>query len=135
MAEFVERKRWVFFGLPFTFTKYTVKEDILTTDKGFFKRIEDDCFMYKIQDVKHTASFWERIFGLGTVVCFTGDVTDQKLELLHIKHSKDVKNFILEKSEAARIRRRTLNMQNIGVDPHVAMGENPDINPDDMMFD
>ena len=26
--EFRERKRWVFFGLPFTFTIYTVKEEV-----------------------------------------------------------------------------------------------------------
>ena len=28
--EFKERKRWVFLGLPFTFTTYTVKEDLVT---------------------------------------------------------------------------------------------------------
>ena len=27
---FVERKRWLFLGLPFTFTKYTVKDDVIT---------------------------------------------------------------------------------------------------------
>ena len=32
--EFVERKRWLFFGLPFTFTKYTIKEDMITIDEG-----------------------------------------------------------------------------------------------------
>ena len=39
MMEFVERKRWLFFGLPFTFTKYTVKEDLITIDSGYATRI------------------------------------------------------------------------------------------------
>ena len=56
----------------------------------------------------------ERIFGLGTVVCFTGDTTHQKLCLVHIKNAKAVKDFILEASEAARMKRRTLNTLDIG---------------------
>ena len=36
MIEFVERKRWLFLGLPFTFTKYTIREDMLTIAAGFF---------------------------------------------------------------------------------------------------
>ena len=35
--EYVERKRWLFLGLPFTFTKYTVKEDMITVDEGLLK--------------------------------------------------------------------------------------------------
>ena len=38
MAEFTERKRWLFLGLPFTFTKYHIKEDMLTIDSGLLKR-------------------------------------------------------------------------------------------------
>ena len=109
-----ERKRWLFFGLPFTFTKYMIKDDMLTVDQGFFKKVENDCYMYKIQDVEHTASLAERIFGLGSVTCYTGDTTHPKLILIHIKHSKEIKNYILEASEAARIRRRTLNTLDIG---------------------
>ena len=41
--EFQERKRWLFFGLPFTFTKYYVKEDMLTIRSGLFKVVENDC--------------------------------------------------------------------------------------------
>lgn len=109
-----QRKRWVFFGLPFTFTVYTVKDDMITLNSGFFKKIENDCYMYKVQDVQLTASFFERIFGLGSVVCFTGDTTHPKLVLEHIRMSKEIKNFILDASEKARMRRRTLNTLDIG---------------------
>ncbi|MGN0167368.1 MAG: PH domain-containing protein [Acetatifactor sp.] len=112
--EFVERKRWLFFGLPFTFTKYTIKEDVITIDEGLLKTVENDCYMYKVQDVQHSASLAEKMFGLGTVTCFTGDTSHPKLVLEHIKNSKAVKDFILEQSETARLKRRTVNMLDIG---------------------
>ena len=112
--QYVARKRWLLFGLPFTFTKYTIGEDVLTIDTGFFTRNENDCYMYKIQDVQYSASIMERLAGLGTITCFTGDTTDPTLVIRHIKKSKEIKNFILDASERARIRRRTMNMLNIG---------------------
>lgn len=114
MGEFVERKRWLFFGLPFTFTKYTIKEDRITIQSGLFKTVENDCYMYKVQDVQHTATLIEKIFKLGTIVCFTGDTTHPKLILQHVKHSKEIKEFILLESEEARLKRRTVNMLDIG---------------------
>ncbi|MBD5512761.1 MAG: PH domain-containing protein [Lachnospiraceae bacterium] len=109
-----ERKRWMFLGLPFTFTKYIIKDDMITINQGFLKKVENDCYMYKVQDVEHTASLGERIFGMGTITCYTGDTTHPKLILQHIKRSKEIKNYILEASEAARMRRRTLNTLDIG---------------------
>ena len=112
--EFVERKRWLFLGLPFTFTKYTVKEDMITVDEGLLKTVENDCYMYKVQDVTRSATFLEKLAGLGTVTCYTGDTTHPTLVLSHIKNSKAVKDFILQKSEEARLKRRTVNMLDIG---------------------
>ena len=114
MMEFEERKRWVFFALPFTFTKYTIKEDVLTIQTGILKIVENDCYMYKIQDVQHSATLGERIFGIGTITCFTGDTTHPKLELMHIKNSRAIKDFILQQSEEARLKRRTVNTLDIG---------------------
>ncbi|MCI9436321.1 MAG: PH domain-containing protein [Lachnospiraceae bacterium] len=112
--EYVERKRWLFFGLPFTFTKYTVKEDMITVDEGLLKTVENDCYMYKVQDVTRSVSLVEKMFGLGTVICYTGDTTHPQLVLQHIKHSREVKDFILKESEEARLKRRTVNMLDIG---------------------
>lgn len=113
-VKFVERKRWLFLGLPWTFAKYTITPSTITIDQGLLKTVEDDCYMYKIQDVRLTTSLMERIFKLGTIVCYTGDVTNKELSLVHIKHAKEVKNYLLKASEAARIRRRTLNTLDIG---------------------
>lgn len=112
--EFVERKRWLFLGLPFTFTKYTIREDMITIAEGLLKTVENDCYMYKVQDVQHSATLMEKIFGLGTVTCFTGDTTHPQLLLIHIKKSRAIKDFILEQSEKARLKRRTVNMLDIG---------------------
>lgn len=112
--EFVERKRWVFLGLPFTFTKYYIKEDMLTIKSGFFKVVENDCYMYKIQDVELSASLFERMFGLATITCFTGDTTHPKLVIEHVKNGRPIKEFLLKQSEEARIKRRTVNMLDIG---------------------
>ena len=112
--EFVEKKRWLFLGLPFTFTKYVIKEDMITVDTGVFTKVENDCYMYKVQDVEHTASIWERMVGLGTIVCYTGDTTHPQLLIEHIRNSKQIKEFILKESEEARLKRRTVNMLDIG---------------------
>jgi len=114
MAEFVERKRWLFFGLPFTFTKYTINDEIVTVNTGFLNKQENDCYMYKIKDVRLERSFFERLCKLGTVVCFTGDTTDPQLLIKHIRNSKGVKDFILQQSETERLRHRTLTTMDIG---------------------
>ena len=112
--EFTERKRWLFLGLPFTFTTYHVKENLITIESGLLRKTESDCYMYKVQDVELVTSLMERIMGLGSVVCYTGDVTHPRLELTHIRNAKAIKDYILEASEQARMKRRTLNTLDIG---------------------
>ncbi|MBQ5328646.1 MAG: PH domain-containing protein [Oscillospiraceae bacterium] len=113
---FVEKKRWLFLGLPFTFTKYTITEEQITINSGLFTRIENDCYMYKIQDTVLSVSLLQRIFGIATVVCKTSDVTHGQLVLKNIKNAKAIKDFIVECSEEQRLKRRTINTLNIDAD-------------------
>lgn len=113
---FTERKRWLFLGLPWTFTKYLLKDEILTVQKGFFNTIINDCYMYKIVDVQLEKSLLEKMLGLGTVVCYTSDTTDKVLRISHVRKSEQIKNFILEKSEKMRMKRRTLTTMSLNSD-------------------
>ncbi len=110
---FKERKRLLFFGLPWTFTKYTVTPELITTNQGLLNTTENDCYMYKVQDVQLKTSLMERIFGLATIDCYTGDITDAKLSMTHIRNAKEIKSYLLKASEAARLKRRTVNTADI----------------------
>ena len=114
--EFIERKRLLFFGLPWTFTKYTVREEMITVNTGLLSTKENDCYMYKVQDVELSATLWERIFKMGTVICYTGDTTNTKLYIEYVRNAKSIKDFILEASEEARRKRRTMNTLRIDAD-------------------
>ena len=118
MADFemIERKRWGLFALPWTFTQYKISEDKITIDRGLFNKEEDDCYMYKVNDVKLTKGLFERMFGLGTVHCYTGDTTDKELVMMHIKNAQKIKDYIFDKSEEQKRKHRIVNTMDIGVD-------------------
>lgn len=105
--DYVEKKRTKFLGLPLYFTKYSIGEEKINIRRGFLTVTEDDAYMYKVQDVRLTRSFMERIFKLGTIICYTGDTTDPTLELTHIRRSAEIKEYLIRASEDARLRRRT----------------------------
>lgn len=111
--KFIERKRLLFFGLPWTFTKYYIEEESITIKKGLLTLVEDDTYMYKVQDVRMVRSLGERIFGLSTIICYTGDVTDKELRLVHVKNGAEIKKFISEASERERRKKRTLHTMDI----------------------
>jgi uncharacterized membrane protein YdbT with pleckstrin-like domain len=121
--EYTEKKRWTFFGLPLTFTTYHITDEIITVDSGFIRKEENDCYMYKVVDVRLESGLFERLFGLGTVHCYSSDLTTPDLKLQHIKHAKEIKDFILKQSEEERLKRKTLNMQNLDGAPGTGMGD------------
>ncbi len=100
-----DRKR-IIFGLPWTFTKYYLTEDKLTIKKGFFNLHEEEIRLYRIMDVTLKRSLWERLFGLGTIHCCSADKSTPEFDILHIKNSVNVKNFLSDEVERERNERR-----------------------------
>lgn len=111
-----EKKRSLLFGLPLSFTTYRIEEEKVNIRKGLLRTVEDDTLMYRIQDVKLVTGFLERIFRLGTVVCYSSDVTDPMLELRHIRRAREIKDYILSTSESERRKVRTLHTLDLDTD-------------------
>ena len=112
--QYKEYGRLLLFGIPWPFKHYEIYENEMTITSGFLSIKEDDCFMYKITDVELSRSLLQRMAGLSTITLFTSDVTDKTIIMKNIKHGREIKDFINQESEKARLRRRTVNMQNIG---------------------
>ena len=125
--EYKERKRSLFFGLPLSFTTYTVTEKKINIKKGFLKTLEDDTLMYKVQDVTLVRGLIERIFGLGTIICYSSDVTDSKLMLTHIRNSSAVKEFILQTAEMERRKVRTVHTMGLDASGYSAYVDTEDL--------
>lgn len=110
---YTEKKRCLLFGLPLSFTTYNINEELISVSSGLLSKTENDSYLYKVVDVRLEQSFLERLFGLGTVHCFGGDVTDPSLRLKHIRRAREIKDYIFRQSEAERLKRRTMNTMNI----------------------
>lgn len=100
-----DRKRWLF-GLPWSFTRYSLYNDKLIIDTGFFSRREEEIRLYRITDVTLKRTFGERLFGLGTIHCCSGDKTTPEFDIKRIKDSRNVKELLSDMIERERLERR-----------------------------
>lgn len=100
------RKRVLFLGLPLTFTSYTLLEDKFLVDSGFFTSHQEEIRLYRIIDISLTRTFFQKIFGLGTITCDTSDKSCPKLEIINIRDVKNVKELLSQAVENERIKKR-----------------------------
>ena len=96
-----DRKRTIF-GLPWSFTRYFLYENKLIIDTGFFSRHEEEIRLYRIMDITLKRSLGERIFGLGTIHCCSGDKTAPEFDIKRIKLSREVKERLSDMVESER---------------------------------
>lgn len=101
-----ERKRWLFFGLPFTFTQYLLDAKRLKLCRGLLNTTEDDLLLYRVMDVTVRRSLAQRMAGLGTIIILSSDKTNPTLEVKNIKRVHAFKDALDERVESERIRMR-----------------------------
>ena len=99
-----DRKRH--FGLPISFTKYSLSEDRLFRETGLLNLNEEEVLLYRVRDVSLSRSLWQRIFGVGTITVHSSDKTSPTLEVINVKDSKSVKELIFTNVEKAKGERR-----------------------------
>lgn len=99
-----ERKRTLF-GLPWSFTVYTLTETRLIIKKGIFNISEEEIRLYRILDVTLRRSFEERIFGLGTLHLCTADKSTPEIDIARIKNSHAVRTLLSDTVEKERSER------------------------------
>ncbi len=101
-----DRKRWLLFGLPWTFTKYTCTPEKFVVQTGVLRQREEEIRLYRIMDLTLERTFLQRIFGLGTILCDTVDKSSPKLIIRNVKDSRRVKDLISNAVEEERIKKR-----------------------------
>lgn len=104
--EFLWRDRKRFFGLPLSFTRYSLSEDRLFFSRGFLSIQDDEVLLYRVRDIDTKRTLWQRIFGVGTVTVLSSDKTMPSLVLQNVKDPLMVKELIHSQVEEAKIKRR-----------------------------
>ena len=106
MATLWTDKKRPFLGLPISFTRYTLSEEKLCIETGFFNKKEEEIRLYRITDITLNRSFGERLFGLGTIHCCSADKTAPEFDIRLIKDSCIVKDMLSDLVESERDRKR-----------------------------
>lgn len=108
-----DRKRWTFFGLPFTFTRYSVNKERFFISKGFLNVTDDEVRLYRIMDISVKRSLRQRIFGLGTIMVCSGDKTMRDFSIVNIKKPIETKELLSDLVERQRDAKRVVNREHM----------------------
>jgi len=104
--EYLWKDRKRYFGLPLSFTQYSLSEDRLFISEGFLTIRDDEILLYRVRDIDTRRTLWQRLFGVGTVVVASSDKTMPNLVLKNIKDPIFVKELIHKQVEETKIKRR-----------------------------
>lgn len=112
-----ERKRRVFFGLPLSFTTYSLNHRKLTVRTGLLTTNEDDILLYRVMDTSLRRSLGQKLFGLGSIHVASSDQSLPELIIKNIRHPRDFKERLDERVESERLRMRVRAGEIYGSDP------------------
>ena len=104
--EYLWKDRKRYFGMPLSFTRYSLSEDRLFISEGFLNLKDDEVLLYRVRDIDTRRNLWQRLFGVGTVMVLSSDKTMPNLVLKNIKDPVMVKELIHKQVEEMKIKRR-----------------------------
>lgn len=108
-----DRKRPIW-GLPVSFTKYTLTEEKLLIRTGLLSIKEEEIQLYRIMDVTLKCSLWQRIFNVGTIHCCSADKTTPEFDIKDVKNPSVVKELLSKNIEIQRDKKRIAGREFLG---------------------
>ncbi|SEK73376.1 MULTISPECIES: PH domain-containing protein [Pseudobutyrivibrio] len=106
-----DRKRHL--GLPISFTKYSMSEDRLFVETGFFNLEQNEVRLYRILDLQLKRSLGQRIFGVGSIIVSSSDKSLGTFEIRNVKNSANVKEMLSVQVEQQREAKRVYTRENM----------------------
>ena len=103
-ARWSDRSR--IFGLPVTFTKYSMSDDRIFCEKGLLNMKFEEILLYRVRDISMKITLGQRIFGVGSILLQSSDKTAPVLEIKNVKNPRQVKEMIHQQVEQVKEQRR-----------------------------
>ena len=94
------------FGLPITFTKYSMSDDRIFCERGLLNMKFEEILLYRVRDISMKITLGQRIFGVGSILLQSSDKTAPVLEIKNVKHPRQVKEMIHQQVEQVKEQRR-----------------------------
>lgn len=116
MADILWHDRKRHLGLPLSFTKYSMSEDRLFVETGFFNLTQNEVRLYRILDVQLKRSLGQRIFGVGSIFVSSSDKNLGTFEIRNVKNSANVKEMLSVQVEQQRESKRVVGREYMGGD-------------------
>ena len=108
-----EDKKRTLFGLPLSFTKYTLTHDILYVSNGVLTKREEELRLYKVTDISLARSLSQRMMGLGSILVESSDKSTPMLILENVKNSQAIKDRLSQLVEENKRGAGVVSISNI----------------------
>ena len=116
MANILWHDRKRYFGLPISFTKYSMSEDRLFVETGLLNLEQNEVRLYRILDLQLKRSIGQRIFGVGSIIVSSSDKSLGTFEIRNVKNSANVKEMLSVQVEQQREAKRVVGREYMGSD-------------------
>lgn len=99
-------KKRPLFGLPLSFTRYTLTKEKLIITVKFLAMHEEEIRLYRIMDVTLKQSLFQRMFGVGTIHCCSADTSTPEFDITSVKMPRKVRDILSDTVETERKNRK-----------------------------
>jgi len=109
----------VVIGIPFLIarwlrtvtTRWSIDTQRIEHRRGVFSTRTDSLELWRVQDISHEQSIFERMFGDGRIVLHSSDATDPRMVIAGLPDHRAVYERLREAIDAARRRQRVLAVE------------------------